>query len=110
MYHRYLSTLLQNLALAVGAVAALALPALFGAIPLWAAVAFHEGSTVLVALNSLRLLSTGPTSLVGFFLSARAGQFCWAEQLVHANMPQLAVLYISCAMQTLSLVFWTSGM
>lgn len=55
--------LAQNLALAVGAVAALALPALFGAIPLWAAVAFHEGSTVLVALNSLRLLSTGPTSL-----------------------------------------------
>ena len=48
--------LLQNLALAVGAMLALSLPVLCGAIPLWIAVALHEGSTLLVALNSLRLL------------------------------------------------------
>jgi P-type E1-E2 ATPase len=46
----------QNLALAAGAILALALPAALGAVPLWAAVALHEGSTLLVALNSLRLL------------------------------------------------------
>ena len=46
----------QNMALAVGSILALALPTLLGAIPLWLAVACHEGSTVLVALNSLRLL------------------------------------------------------
>ena len=47
---------MQNLALAVGAMLALSLPVLCGTIPLWVAVALHEGSTVLVALNSLRLL------------------------------------------------------
>lgn len=47
----------QNMALAVGSILALALPVLLGAIPLWVAVACHEGSTLLVALNSLRLLS-----------------------------------------------------
>ncbi|KAK9862975.1 hypothetical protein WJX84_001614 [Apatococcus fuscideae] len=46
----------QNLALAVGSMLALALPSLLGAIPLGAAVAMHEGSTLLVALNCLRLL------------------------------------------------------
>ncbi|KAK9839980.1 hypothetical protein WJX74_001427 [Apatococcus lobatus] len=46
----------QNLALAVGSMLALALPSLLGAIPLGAAVALHEGSTLLVALNCLRLL------------------------------------------------------
>jgi cation transport ATPase len=47
----------QNVALAVGSMLALALPALLGAIPLWVAVACHEGTTLLVALNCLRLLS-----------------------------------------------------
>lgn len=47
---------LQNLVLAVGAMLALSLPVLCGAIPLWTAVMLHEGSTLLVALNSLRLL------------------------------------------------------
>lgn len=47
---------MQNLALAVGAILALSLPVLWGAIPLWTAVALHEGSTLLVALNCLRLL------------------------------------------------------
>jgi hypothetical protein len=47
---------LQNMLLALGSIVALALPVLSGNIPLWLAVGLHEGSTVLVALNSLRLL------------------------------------------------------
>ena len=46
----------QNLALAAGSIAVLALPAILGSIPMWLAVMLHEGTTLLVALNSLRLL------------------------------------------------------
>jgi len=46
----------QNLALAVVSIIGAALPALFGVFPLWLAVLLHEGSTLLVALNSCRLL------------------------------------------------------
>lgn len=46
----------QNLSLAVMAIFAAAIPALMGAIPLWLAVVMHEGGTVLVGLNGLRLL------------------------------------------------------
>ena len=42
--------------LALGSIAALALPVLLGWLPLWVAVTLHEGSTLLVAINSLRLL------------------------------------------------------
>lgn len=47
---------LQNLALALASIAFLAVPMLLGRIPLWIAVMGHEGSTLLVALNCLRLL------------------------------------------------------
>jgi len=50
----------QNMALALGSIAALALPVLAGWLPLWVAVTLHEGSTLLVALNSLRLLHVRP--------------------------------------------------
>ena len=43
--------------LAVGGILALALPTVLGWLPLWVAVFLHEGSTLLVALNSLRLLA-----------------------------------------------------
>lgn len=46
----------QNLVLATGAIIIAALPALGGVIPLWLAVILHEGGTVLVGLNGLRLL------------------------------------------------------
>ena len=46
----------QNMCLALGSIAALALPVLLGWLPLWVAVTLHEGSTLLVAINSLRLL------------------------------------------------------
>ena len=46
----------QNLTLALGIIALAAIPALSGIIPLWLAVILHEGGTVLVGLNSLRLL------------------------------------------------------
>ena len=46
----------QNLSLATAAILIAALPALAGLIPLWLAVVMHEGGTVLVGLNALRLL------------------------------------------------------
>lgn len=46
----------QNLAIAVGAILIASLPALAGLVPLWLAVVMHEGGTVLVGLNALRLL------------------------------------------------------
>ena len=48
----------QNITLAVISILGSALPALTGAFPLWLAVLLHEGSTLLVALNSVRLLGT----------------------------------------------------
>ena len=53
------SVIRQNLVLAVGSILALSLPTVLGWVPLWFAVMLHEGSTLLVALNSLRLLASG---------------------------------------------------
>jgi Cd2+/Zn2+-exporting ATPase len=46
----------QNLSIALGTVVLMALAAIFGWIPLSVGVFAHEGSTVIVCLNSLRLL------------------------------------------------------
>lgn len=46
----------QNLTLALAVIGFATIPALLGLVPLWAAVIMHEGGTVLVGLNSLRLL------------------------------------------------------
>jgi heavy metal translocating P-type ATPase len=46
----------QNLTLALGVILLATTPALLGLVPLWIAVILHEGGTVLVGLNSLRLL------------------------------------------------------
>lgn len=46
----------QNLTLALTVIVFATTPALLGLIPLWMAVILHEGGTVLVGLNSLRLL------------------------------------------------------
>lgn len=46
----------QNLSLAMVVILFATTPALLGYIPLWLAVILHEGGTVLVGLNSLRLL------------------------------------------------------
>ncbi|CAM2795013.1 heavy metal translocating P-type ATPase [Rariglobus hedericola] len=46
----------QNLAISLGVVLLMAIAAIFGIIPLAIGVAAHEGSTVIVCLNSLRLL------------------------------------------------------
>lgn len=48
----------QNLALATLAILCASIPALVGVVPLWLAVVLHEGGTVLVGLNGLRLLKT----------------------------------------------------
>ena len=52
---------------------ALALPVLAGWLPLWVAVTLHEGSTLLVALNSLRLLSWPADAARGRTGSGAAG-------------------------------------
>ncbi len=49
----------QNLVVSLGTVAVLVSFAMFGAIPLTVGVVGHEGSTVIVVLNSLRLLFGG---------------------------------------------------
>lgn len=46
----------QNLILAAVAIIFASIPALGGFVPLWLAVVMHEGGTVLVGLNALRLL------------------------------------------------------
>jgi Cd2+/Zn2+-exporting ATPase len=48
--------ILQNVIVAFGAICFASIPALLGFIPLWIAVILHEGGTVVVGLNSLRLL------------------------------------------------------
>jgi len=46
----------QNITISLGSVVIMAVAALFGVVPLTLGVLTHEGSTVLVCLNSLRLL------------------------------------------------------
>ncbi len=48
--------LVQNISLALIVILFATTPALLGWVPLWLAVILHEGGTVLVGLNSLRLL------------------------------------------------------
>ncbi len=54
--HQTRRILRENIALALGVILFATTPALLGLIPLWVAVILHEGGTVLVGLNSLRLL------------------------------------------------------
>jgi Cd2+/Zn2+-exporting ATPase len=49
----------QNLAFAFGVMATLMVLALFGGIPLPLGVVGHEGSTLIVVANGLRLLARG---------------------------------------------------
>lgn len=55
----------QNLAFALGIMLIMVLVTLFGALPLPLAVLGHEGGTILVVLNGLRLLSFRPRDAVG---------------------------------------------
>jgi Cd2+/Zn2+-exporting ATPase len=48
----------QNVAIALTAIVLGSIPALFGSLPLWLAVIVHEGGTVLVGLNALRLVKS----------------------------------------------------
>jgi Cd2+/Zn2+-exporting ATPase len=50
------SVIKQNLAISLGVVVVMAVASGFGVVPLAVGVAAHEGSTVVVCLNSLRLL------------------------------------------------------
>ena len=55
----------QNLVISLGTVAVLVTCAILGTIPLTIGVVGHEGSTVIVVLNSLRLLLRGKSFLIG---------------------------------------------
>ncbi len=55
----------QNLAVALGTVVLMVGASLIGVVPLALGVAAHEGSTVLVVLNSLRLLLSGGKKIQG---------------------------------------------
>ena len=54
--HKTLFIIKQNLILALAVILFATSPAILGLVPLWVAVLLHEGGTVLVGLNSLRLL------------------------------------------------------
>ncbi len=54
--HQTVGIVKQNLILALAVICLATTPALLGYIPLWLAVILHEGGTVIVGLNSLRLL------------------------------------------------------
>lgn len=54
--HRTRRIIKQNLTLAMAVILCATTPTLLGLIPLWLAVILHEGGTVLVGLNSLRLI------------------------------------------------------
>lgn len=54
--HQTVRIIKQNLSLALIVICFATTPALLGFIPLWLAVVLHEGGTLLVGLNSLRLL------------------------------------------------------
>jgi len=54
--HKTLKIVKQNLFLALSVIVLATTPALLGYIPLWLAVILHEGGTVIVGINSLRLL------------------------------------------------------
>ncbi len=54
--HKTVAIVKQNLTIALAAIVFATLPALMGWIPLWVAVVLHEGGTLLVGCNALRLL------------------------------------------------------
>lgn len=59
--HKTHTIVRENLFLAIAAMLGASIPALLGLVPLWLAVLLHEGGTVLVGLNGLRLLRGGPS-------------------------------------------------
>lgn len=61
LYGKAISTrfiIKQNVIIALSAIIIASTLALFGLVPLWLAVILHEGGTVIVGLNSLRLLKS----------------------------------------------------
>jgi Cd2+/Zn2+-exporting ATPase len=57
--HRTRRVIQQNLTIALGTIAVMVLAAIAGIVPITIGVVAHEGSTVVVCLNSLRLLLAG---------------------------------------------------
>lgn len=63
--HQVVRIVKQNVVVAAGAIVFATMPALLGWIPLWLAVVLHEGGTVIVGLNALRLLKRGKRDDIG---------------------------------------------
>jgi Cd2+/Zn2+-exporting ATPase len=55
----------QNLAISIGVILLLIVTSVVGLIPLGGAVVLHEGSTLVVVANALRLLAYRSESIVG---------------------------------------------
>lgn len=70
MAHKTQVIIKQNLALALLSVIFATLPTIAGIFPLWLAVLLHEGATVMVVLNSLRLLLDPQTSSIAEAISS----------------------------------------
>jgi len=56
--HQTVKVVGENLVLALGVILLASSASLFGFVPIWLAVLLHEGGTILVGLNSLRLLKS----------------------------------------------------
>lgn len=61
--HAVTRTVKQNVAIATGLIFLATIPALLGYLPLWMTVILHEGGTVLVGLNALKLLKGKSTTV-----------------------------------------------
>lgn len=67
---------MQNIALALVAMLFAMIPTVLGMFPLWLAVSLHEGSTLLVVLNSLRLLVGPQVRQCSLITAATASSLC----------------------------------
>ena len=91
---RMKAILKQNLVLAAVSIAGAALPALSGFVPLWGAVLMHEGATLMVAINSLRLLPRSSFATI----KAEAKQWLVANKLAIGAILSLASLMFTAVL------------
>jgi hypothetical protein len=83
--HRVRAIVRQNLTLAVLSIVGTCTAALTGVVPLWLTVLLHEGTTILVGLNAMRLLvpeeAEGRVAMVALLAAAAAAAFLPVEQV-----------------------------
>lgn len=98
----------QNIVIAVVSIVAAALPAIAGFFPLWLAVLLHEGSTVAVALNSMRLVHVPSIAVLRPLLgpamkklvwNLTGCQFCSPEDGISPQMKRMLTINASWRVQ-----------